>query len=272
MLSLGILGVGHLARYTVKGLRNAGDQRTVILSPRGQSTAQQLAQHSNCSIAESNQQVIDQADIILLAVRPQALPELLSGLTFKPEQVVVSVIAGLSLEQLKDYINLQTCTLIRALPSTSAEVNSGPIPIYPANKVVEQLFSTLGQAVPLNSESLFDIALSHACLHGWSYFLVQRLIDWSTAQGMDEKTARQMVAHSIGSAIDFAESQPELSYGEIGRSIATEGTFTETGQKRIHEHNGFDAWANAMTAIKNINNRSNNDCSTKRTKAEEKED
>lgn len=249
MQTLGILGVGHLASYTVKGLRNGGDQRRVILSPRGQATAKLLEQECQCEIATDNQSVIDQADIVLLSVRPAGLDSLLQGLTFRPGQIVVSVIAGLTLEQLNQYSNLQSTTLVRALPSASAEVNSGPVPLFPANDAVEALFDTLGQAVPLTSESLFDVALSHACLHGWSYFLVQQLIDWSIAQGMDESTARKMVAHSIGSAIDFGEARPELSYGEIGRSIATEGTFTLMGQQHIAANSGYQAWAEAMQAV-----------------------
>ena len=247
MQTLGILGVGHLASYTVRGLRNGGDQRRIILSPRGQATARTLEQECQCEIATDNQSVIDQADIVLLSVRPAGLESLLQGLTFRPGQIVVSVIAGLTLEQLNQYSNLQPTTLVRALPSASAEVNSGPVPLFPANDAVEALFDTLGQAVPLTSESLFDVALSHACLHGWSYFLIQGLIDWSCKQGMDPTTARQMVAHSIGSAVAFAEANPELSYGDIGRSIATEGTFTLRGVEQLQENNGIQGWLDAMS-------------------------
>ncbi len=247
--TLGILGVGHLASYTVKGLRYGHDSRRITLSPRGRQTAAELAKSCDCQIAVDNQAVIDQSDMVILAVRPDSLEDLLHGLCFKPDQIVISAMAGITLDQLGHFPQLQTCQLVRVLPSTSAEVCSGPIPIYPANPAAEQLFSQIGNVVLLPSEDLFDMALGHACLHGWSYFLIQQLIDWSCAQGMDEKTARQMVAYSISSAVDFAEAKPDLSYGEIGRSIATEGTFTKRGIESIKASGGLQSWEDAMQAI-----------------------
>jgi len=247
--TLGILGVGHLASYTVKGLRHSGDTRHIILSPRGAKVAKTLADTCHCKIAPDNQAVIDQSDLVLLAVRPDALSGLIGGLKFKPNQTVISALAGVTMNQLHSYPELQQCELVRVMPSTSAEVCSGPIPLYPENPVAEALFDQLGTAVTLESEDLFDTALSHACLHGWSYFLIQQLIDWSRAQGMDEATARKMVAHSISSAVDFAEAKPELSYSEIGRSIATEGTYTRQGIEAIKANGGLDSWQAAMEMI-----------------------
>lgn len=247
--TLGILGVGHLARYTVKGLRYSHDSRRITLSPRGRQTAAELASSCDCQIAVDNQAVIDQSDMVILAVRPDSLGSLLDGLCFKPDQIVISAMAGVTLDQLRQYTQLQGCQLVRVLPSTSAEVCSGPIPIYPANPAAEQLFNQIGNVVLLPSEDLFDVALSHACLHGWSYFLIQQMIDWSCAQGMDEHTARQMVAYSISSAVDFAEAKPDLSYGDIGRSIATEGTFTRRGVERIKAGGGLKSWTDALQAV-----------------------
>lgn len=246
--TLGILGVGHLASYTVKGLRYSGDTRKIILSPRGAKVAKELADTCHCEIAPDNQTVIDQSDLILLAVRPDTLPTLIEGLQFKPNQTVISALAGVTMDQLRRHPELQSCELVRVMPSTSAEVCSGPIPLYPANASAEALFSQIGTTVRLASEDLFDVALSHACLHGWSYFLIQQLIDWSCAQGMDEATARKMVAHSISSAVDFAEANPAKSYGEIGRSIATEGTFTLKGIEEIEADSGLQSWEDAMAS------------------------
>ena len=246
MKKLGILGVGHTAGYCVKGLRRANDQRSILLSARGREMAEQLQTQYNCEIAKDNQQVVDQSDIILLAVRPADLDDLLNGMCFHKGQVVISVIAGISIAQLKQYPQLQSTQLVRALPSLSAEVNAGPIALFPSNTSAEQLFKPLGQVVTLSCETLFDTMLAHACLHGWSYFLIQALIDWSAKQGMDEETARQVVAHSIGSAITYAQANPELSYQQIGDSIATEGTFTKQGIDKIKADNGIQSWVDAM--------------------------
>ncbi len=247
--TLGILGVGHLATYTVTGLRHGGDQRRIILSPRKAQAASRLAEQCRCEVAGSNQAVVDNSDIILLAVRPESLNMLLQDLTFRPGQLVISAMAGVSLPQLRHYPALQAATLVRALPPASVEVGAGPVPLFPANEAAETLFGTMGKVIVLESEALFDVALAHGCLHGWSYFLVQQLIDWSMAQGMSKEAARQMVVHSIGSAIELAESRPELDYGDIGNSIATPGTFTLNGLEHIKAGNGLQAWCDAMETV-----------------------
>ncbi|WP_107850383.1 NAD(P)-binding domain-containing protein [Oceanimonas marisflavi] len=246
---LGILGVGHLATYTVTGLRNGGDQRRIILSPRNAAAASRLAGQCRCEVAGSNQEVVEGSDIILLAVRPKSLSELLQDLTFKPGQLVMSAMAGVSLQQLRQHPALQATTLVRVLPPASVEVGAGPVPLFPANAAAEALFGAMGKVIVLESEALFDVALAHGCLHGWSYFLVQQLIDWSVAQGMSQHAARQMVVHSITSAMALAESRPELDYGDIGNSIATPGTFTLKGLEHIKANNGLQAWCDAMDAV-----------------------
>lgn len=247
--SLGILGVGHLASYTVTGLRRSGDNRPITLSPRNAETAQKLAKSFQCNIAENNQTVVNHSDIILLSVRPGQLEPLLNDLKFKPEQLVISTIAGVTLQQLKQYPALKETTLIRTLISASAEVGAGAIPLYPANPTAENLLSGGGNVVLLESEALFDVALAHGCLHGWSYFLIQELIDWSIHQGMNPETARSMVVHSISSAIDLAESHPAENYGDIGKTIATPGTFTLRGINQIKANHGIQAWRDAMDSV-----------------------
>ncbi len=205
MPTLGILGVGHLATYTVTGLRNGGDQRRIILSPRNAEAASRLAGQCRCDIAGSNQAVVEGSDIILLAVRPQSLSTLLRGLTFKPGQLVISAMAGVSLQQLRQYSGLQATTLVRALPPASVEVGAGPVPLFPANAAAETLFGTMGKVIVLESEALFDVAL--------------------------------------------AESRPELDYGDIGKAIATPGTFTLKGLEHIKAGNGLQAWSDAMDAV-----------------------
>lgn len=247
--TLGILGVGHLATYTVTGLRRNDDQRQIVLSPRNAEAAKQLANNSQCTIADNNQAVIDSSDIILLAVRPEQLDTLLNDLQIKPDTLVISTIAGVTLEQLKQYPALQSATLVRTLPSASAEVCAGPVPLFPANETAENLLNGIGTVVVLESEALFNAALAHGCLHGWSYHLVQQLIDWSKRQGMDNDTARTMVVESISSAIKLAESRPALNYGDIGNSIATPGTYTLKGINQIKANQGLEAWSDAMDSI-----------------------
>ena len=88
MSTLGIIGTGHLASYTIIALRNGGYQEQIVVSPRNSVVAADLAERELVTIAENNQAVIDVADIILLSIRPQHFTEVVASLDCTPSELV----------------------------------------------------------------------------------------------------------------------------------------------------------------------------------------
>ncbi|ANG62234.1 hypothetical protein A8C75_06840 [Marinobacterium aestuarii] len=119
--TLGIIGAGHLASYTVAGLRNGGDNRRIVVSPRNRELSARLGRDYGCEVVASNQAVIDTADWILLAVRPEFLNPVLAECRFRGDQLVISCIAG-------------------------------AVPICPPCAEVKVLFGCLGSVIPLDNE------------------------------------------------------------------------------------------------------------------------
>ena len=99
---IGIIGTGAIAEAVVVGLCNQADPpKNILLSPRNQQRAEQLAERfSNVEIAKDNQEVIQVSDIVFLCVRPKVVEEVLNGLRFNADQQVVSFVAGCSIKQL----------------------------------------------------------------------------------------------------------------------------------------------------------------------------
>ncbi|KAG1694699.1 putative isomerase [Nymphon striatum] len=161
--TLGILGIGHLATYTVTGLRHSGDNRRIILSPRNAEQAALVANQFNCEVADTNQSVIDQSDLILLAVRPFQLDDLLTELTFPKDKIVISAAAGVTLEQLRDKADLPSKTAL-ILPLVASENAQGFIPVYPDIKEVKALVDSLGKPIIFEEESQFEDASAMAVL------------------------------------------------------------------------------------------------------------
>ncbi|MGB0867317.1 MAG: pyrroline-5-carboxylate reductase family protein, partial [Granulosicoccaceae bacterium] len=136
---LGFLGVGHLASYTIEGLRHAGDRRRIVLSPRNSAVAAELVERHGCELAEHNQAVIDSCEAVVLSVRPDSVADLLSDVQFKSGQLVISVMAGVSLRDLQKHSNLCDVVLVRSLPIQCAAVGVGPLPLYPGNAVAGEI-------------------------------------------------------------------------------------------------------------------------------------
>lgn len=250
-LVMGILGAGHLASYVVEGLRHGGDQRRIVLSPRNAKVAADLAQRHGCEVASSNQAVVDAADVVVLAVRPAQHQTLLAGLYFVPGQLVVSVMAGVSLAQLAAQANLNEATLVRTLPVQSAAVGAGPLPVFPAHECVQELLSALGTVVVLSSEEQFEAAAAIGCMHGWVYPWLQSMADWGETQGLDARVAHELTLAAVSGALAYSAAQGSGSMKAIGEGIAGEGTYTLAGLKVLQQGQGLDAWSDALQSVTN---------------------
>ena len=71
MLTLGVIGTGHLATYFVTALRRGGFDGRILLSPRNADRAAALQRNAGCEVGTSIRQVVAGADVVLLSVRPQ---------------------------------------------------------------------------------------------------------------------------------------------------------------------------------------------------------
>ncbi|MGI9405041.1 MAG: NAD(P)-binding domain-containing protein [Hyphomicrobiaceae bacterium] len=250
MTKLGIVGVGHLADYTVRGLRNGGWTHQIFLSPRGKDVGARLAQQCNCQVMADNQAVADASDIVMLAPRPPQALAALEGLTLRSDQVLLSVVAGLSIAEMKPVAG-KVGAIVRALPVTSAEVNASPNILFPANAAVENLFAHCGTAIPLSSEADFDAGGVLACVYGWYLALYDQLTERTVAAGLDEPTARRIVTGMAGGAAAIAAAQSDQSVDVIARKIASEGSFTKLGLDHLEAEDAFGPWREAYDLVLN---------------------
>ena len=100
-MRLGFIGTGTITAHIVRGLQGSAlADWPVVLSPRNPEIAAELAVLPVVTVAASNQAVVNACDIVILAVRPQIAQDVLSGLRIAPDQLVISLIAGLHLPQI----------------------------------------------------------------------------------------------------------------------------------------------------------------------------
>ncbi|MEH6825307.1 MAG: NAD(P)-binding domain-containing protein [Motiliproteus sp.] len=244
---LGVLGVGHLASYTLAGLRNAGDSRPVLLSPRNRERALSLAVEHGCEVAVDNEMVVDRTRLILLSVRPEQVNELLQNLTFTSEHLLISCVAGMSLSEIAPLVS--PARVIRAMPLACAEVGEGAIALFPDHPEVRQLMAQMGCVIPFEDEDSYEVASVAACMNGWMYAFFEQLTDWYVGQGIESTRARELVLHSVSGATGLALARPELALGVISDSIATEGTFTKLGLDLLQAQDSFGSWQQACERV-----------------------
>ncbi len=246
MAEIGIIGVGHLAEYLLRGLLQAGTAaERILLSPRGHGA--KLAASHGFALARDNAEVAAKAPLIVLTVRPAQAEEAVAGLPWRAGQVMVSACAGVPLARLRPLVG--PATVLRAMPISAVAVCASPTALYPDEPCARALFARLGEVLPLRDEAEFEAATVSAAVYGWVHDLIGRSAAWSEAAGLDPTTARRLAALTFGAAARMVVADEEKSVTALVASLATPGGITERGLRVLQEREVAPAWDAACDAV-----------------------
>ena len=249
---IGVIGVGHMAHYLLTGFARAGQSFEFVLADpdmdKASRTCREFDRHFQCVATRENQDAVDRSELIVLAVRPDALDTALSGLVFKPGHLVASVVAGASLKILGPLVF--PAEPIRVLPVSCVAINQSPVLVCPENQCVQEVFSLLGQVHLLTDENCFapGTALVGA-FYAWMIALMDETSAWTQSKGIDPAMARQLVIETIEGACGMARHQEDKGLKEIWDTLATPGGISEHGAKILTQKGGLTAWSDALESV-----------------------
>ncbi|GHH24668.1 NAD(P)-binding domain-containing protein [Streptomyces rubradiris] len=194
MNRIGIIGVGEIGRALVEGLSDGTQEPPeIFLSPRGAATAAELARrYPHVRVCADNQDVVDHAELVLLAVRPQDCAEALAGLRVDDDRVVLSVIAGVSTGELRRTLGT-AAPVVRAIPLPSVRERRCVTVTCPAHPVVDAFFDGLGGALPVADEETFTVFSALTGTLTAHYWYLATLTDWAAGHGLAREDADRYV-------------------------------------------------------------------------------
>lgn len=198
MTAYGFVGTGEITAAIVEGLSvGVAEPPTIFLSPRGRSIGRELASRfSHVTVCGSNQEVLDRVDAVVLAVRPQVAREVLGELSFRPEHVVISAIAGVQVEELQRLTKANQVT--RVIPLPSASKGQSLTAMYPENAVARELFGRVGDLVVPSGEAALEAFSAATATVAAHLDYLSTIAGWLAAQGVDEDAATRYVANVFG--------------------------------------------------------------------------
>jgi pyrroline-5-carboxylate reductase len=248
MQTIGFIGVGALALYTIKGVRGGGYQGPILLSPRNREKAEHLAITYDCKVQPDNQSVVSNSDYIVIATRPADCLETLGSLEFNLRQTLISVVAGIGIEQLRSAVPAGL-DIVRAMPVSSAEAKASPTLIFPDNAFVSEFFNCCGTSIVTDKEAYFNQGSVLACVYCWFFSLYQELIQATQGPELPAELSAELVMGMAKGAAELALDSKNTSPGEIAKDIATEGTFSKLGLDLLEQQVAFEPWREACKLL-----------------------
>lgn len=141
-----------------------------------------------------------QFDTIILAVKPQVLPSVLSQLTsVKAGATVISVAAGVTLDTLRKV--LPTAVLYRAMPNTPASIGCGMTALTADNGAdtihVEALFNAVGEVAVVSEADLDRLGALSGAGPGYMFVILDALADAGVRIGLPRQLAIKVAAQTM---------------------------------------------------------------------------
>lgn len=242
----GIIGVGQLGASIAEGIYRAKAPFDLLLSPRGEARVRELAARFPAVVGTDNQEVVDRADHVILAARPDQLVEIAGALRFRSGQVVVSVAAALARSTVQQAV--APGRAVRAMPVLSATVGDSPTCVHPADDTTVGFFEHLGPVHIIDDEDTFAVAAVAASYYVWVYSLMETSAAWLHDNGVDLDTGRALVAQMTRAAanrcLDMGTDMEALA-----EEIARPDTFTRVGMDRLRESEALQAWSDACQYV-----------------------
>ena len=242
-MKLGFIGTGNITAAMVEGLGGG-----VVLSPRGAAMAADLARRfPGVTVAESNQAVVDQSDMVVLAIRPQVAEEVVRGLRFRAGQKVLSLVAATPVEVIRGWIGADL-SVIRAIPLPFAADRRCVTPIIPPDAEVAALFDRLGQAVECRTQDEFDLLAVGSALMGSYFGLLEVAQDWLVERGLPEGAAKDYMAGLFANLGRVAEGSGK-TFGALREEYSTRGGLNEQVFRVFGEEGGVAALRGALDQV-----------------------
>ncbi len=244
---VGIIGAGNMGEVLIRGLIQSGNVKKteIIAGDANQERLDFISKTYGIRIASTNVELVEDASIVIIAVKPQNIDDLLDELSTSSheEHLFISIAAGVTTEKLASKMHHQS-GIIRVMPNAPASVLAGIAALCPGRNVspadlqrAVSIFECVGRTVVIKNEALMDVVTG---LSGsgpaFVFLVIESLSDAGVQLGISRKESSLLAAQTVyGAAKMLLETGRHPS--ELKDIVATPGGTTFAGLKMLERGN-----------------------------------
>ncbi|MGB5306316.1 MAG: pyrroline-5-carboxylate reductase [Gammaproteobacteria bacterium] len=243
--TLAFIGAGNMACSLVGGLIADGwDPARIHVADADPQQLERVSGRFPVTTTSTNPDAAAQADVVILAVKPQSIKEValeLADTVAQSRALVISIAAGIRETSLRGWLGKQTA-IVRAMPNTPALVQSGATALYanPAvneaqRSIAESILRAVGMTLWIDDETMMD-AVTALSGSGPAYFFLfmEALQSAGCKLGLPSDTARLLVLQTAFGAAKMALESSEDA-ATLRRRVTSPGGTTERALEVLQE-------------------------------------
>ncbi len=229
---IAFIGSGVMGEAIIGGLlaRRLVEPEAIIASDNRAERGRELAARYQIRVTTDNVEAVQQAHIVVLAVKPQVLPHVLAPLQgqLRPDALIISIVAGARIGKIAKGLGHRT--IVRVMPNTPAQIGQGMSVWMSTPEVSEQqreqaraILQSLGEELAVDGEDYLDMATA---LSGtgpaYVFLFMEALIDAGVHLGFSREVARKLVLQTLQGSVAFAR-ETNLHPAELRNMVTSPG-------------------------------------------------
>jgi pyrroline-5-carboxylate reductase len=213
-----------------------------------------LQKQYGVAVTANNREAIDDKDIVVLAVKPQNLPDVLSDLkgNVRPVQLVLSIVAGVKTGTIVH--GLEHNDVVRCMPNTPAQIGFGmsawtatPGVTAAQKEQSKAILGAMGKEIYFDDEEYIDMATAvSGSGPAYCFLFAEALVDAAVSLGLSIEEAQEMISQTLLGSVHLMQ-QSGKTPAELRRNVTSRGGTTESALK-VFEEGGFNRLV--MDAVK----------------------
>jgi len=253
----GYIGAGKMATALVQGMlraRVAKDDSIVASDPlEGARTS--LQAETGIAVFESNIDVLKNSDVLVLAVKPQSMSQVLAELSkgITPAHLVISIAAGITIESIVAGLG-HHLRVVRVMPNTPALIGEG-VSAYALGKgalpedeaIVDDLLGSVGHSVKVDESMLDAVTGLSGSGPAFVYLMIEALSDGGVRAGLPRDIANLLAAQTVVGAAKMVRDSGEHP-GVLKDQVASPGGATIAGLHALETAGVRGAFIEAVMA------------------------
>jgi pyrroline-5-carboxylate reductase len=256
---IAIIGVGRMGEALLNGLLRSGSVLAddVVCTARREERGEEITRNYGVRTTTDNAEAIADADIVILAVKPQSLPALLAadGHAFRPDQTVISVVAGIPTDAIQDAIPGEV-PVVRVMSNVCVQVDEAMSVVSAGTHagaedlaVAEEVLDEVGEVVQLPEEHLDAVTALSGSGPAYIALLAEAMIDAGILLGIPRDVATELILQTlVGTAKMLRDTR--LHPVELREMVTSPGGTTISAIRELEQARVRAALLNAIEAAK----------------------
>ncbi|NPU85439.1 MAG: pyrroline-5-carboxylate reductase [Syntrophaceae bacterium] len=241
---IGFIGGGKMGGAIVGGLlsRGVADAGRIWVSDTAKDRLQKLKDLHGIHTTTDNRTAVKNADILILAVKPQVMGSVLKGLSgaVGPSKLVISIAAGIPIAFLEEHLG-KGVRVIRTMPNTPALIGEGATALARGSHASEQdleaarqIFNAVGQTVLVPEEQLDAVTGLSGSGPAYGFIILEALSDGGVRMGLPRDTALVLAAQTLLGAARLVLAGDKHP-GQLKDMVTSPGGTTIAGIQALEE-------------------------------------